>query len=433
MYLLHILISFADELNEYRTMSEYINNKSKRVENLFAFCIGIINHENGKELIEKHQFSIDQLCPYDVIEVTDKLVKTSIDTAVIKKNIGKILNVFYKPITRYPLDKPRKGHFLYYLMVENRAIESFLDKIKVSLKLINKKAKENEDYQPDYLVMRDNLLKLNEFLLHYDKKENILFPYLEKHWDDYRCLQIMWSFHDDIRKKLNELELILQKEEADLKELNREIAVLFFLIVPIIFREEAILFPVAMETIAAEDFVQMNIESEEFGYVYHVNSEKADMDAFKELAKMQPDEKAGKKTLDNTIDLETGFLIPEQIKIMLNTLPLDITYVDENDIVRYFSSPKDRFFTRSKAIIGRTVQNCHPPESIHVVTQIVDSFKNGTKDEANFWIQMKGKFIFIRYFALRDKNGNYKGTLEVSQDITDIRKLEGEQRLLDWE
>ena len=414
-------------------MSEYINNKSKRVDNLFAFCIGIINHENGKELIEKHQFSIDQLTPHDVIEVTDKLVKTGIDTAVIKKNIGKILNVFYKPITQYPWEKPRKGHFLYYLMEENRAIETYLDKIKVSLKLMNKKSKENENYQDDYHNMRDSLLKLNEFVLHYDKKENILFPYLEKQWEDYRCLQIMWSFHDDIRKKLKELELILQKEEADLKELNREVAVLFFLIVPIIFREEAILFPVALETISAADFAQMNTESEELGYVYDVKAEKADLDAFKELAKMQSDEMSDKKTLDNTIDLETGFLIPEQIKIMLNTLPLDITYVDENDVVRYFSSPKDRFFTRSKAIIGRTVQNCHPPESIHVVTQIVDSFKSGAKDDASFWIQMKGKFIFIRYFALRDEEGNYKGTLEVSQDITDIRKLDGEQRLLDWE
>lgn len=414
-------------------MSEYINNKSKRVENLFAFCIGIINREKGKELIEKHKFSIDQLTPHDVIEVTDKLVKTGIDTAVIKKNIGKILNVFYKPITQYPWERPHKGHFLYYLMEENRAVEMYLAKIKVSLKLMNKKRKDKADYLDDYRNMRINLLKLNEFILHYDKKEHILFPYLEKQWEDYRCLQIMWSFHDDIRKKLKEIEQILQKEQPDLKEINKELAVLFFLIVPIIFREEAILFPVAFETISATDFAQMNTESEELGSVYNLKAEKADIDAFKELAKMQQDDKIAESVGGTAVDLETGFLIPEQIKIMLNTLPLDITYVDENDVVKYFSSPKDRFFTRSKAIIGRTVQNCHPPESIHVVTQIVNSFKSGEKNEANFWIQMKGKFIFIRYFALRDDKGIYKGTLEVSQDITDIRKLEGEQRLLDWE
>ena len=413
-------------------MSEYINNKSKRVDNLFAFCIGIINHENGKELIEKHQFSIDQLTPHDVIEVTDKLVKTKIDTEVIKKSIGKILNVFYKPITQYPWEKPQKGHFLYYLMEENRAIEQILNKIKVSLKLINKKSKQNESFIDEYKKMRKILLRLIDFEAHYDKKENILFPYIEKKWEDYRCVQIMWSFHDDIRRKLKELEQILQKEEPDLKELNREIAVLFFLIVPIIFREEEIMFPVLLETLSAKEFSDMNEMSTEIGYVYDVQANKADIEAFSNFAKMQSDKSEEEKFLDGIIDLDTGFLIPEQIKIMLNTLPIDITYVDENDVVRYFSSPKDRFFTRSKAIIGRTVQNCHPPESIHVVTQIVDSFKSGEKDEANFWIQMKGKFVLIRYFALRDESGKYKGTLEVSQDITEIRKLEGEQRLLDW-
>jgi len=416
-------------------MSEFINNKEKRVENLFAFCIGIINRENGKQLIEKHQFSIDQLTPHDVIEVVDKLVRTGISTEVIKQNIGKILNVFYKPIVQYPWEKPQKGHFLYYLMEENRAVEKILNEIKISLKAINKKAKEDTDYLPDYRKMRENLLKLNEFVLHYDKKENILFPYIEKVFEDYRCLQIMWSFHDDIRKKLKEFDTILQKEEPDLKEINKEVAALFFWIVPIIFREEAILYPVALERIPATDFVQMNKEAEELGYVYGVKSNKADMDAFAELAKMQEKHKESKTDLKagDIVDLETGFLLPEQIKMMLNTLPLDITYVDENDVVRYFSNPKDRFFTRSKAIIGRTVQNCHPPESIHVVDKIVNSFKSGEKDEANFWIQMRGKFVLIRYFALRDAEGNYKGTLEVSQDITEIRKLDGEQRLLDWE
>jgi hypothetical protein len=113
-----------------------------------------------------------------VIEVTDRLVKTGIDTDVIKKNIGKILNVFYKPITKYPWQKPQKGHFLYYLMKENRAIEQILDKIKISLKLINKKSKQNVTFIDEYKEMRRNLLRLLDFDPHYDKKENILFPYI---------------------------------------------------------------------------------------------------------------------------------------------------------------------------------------------------------------------------------------------------------------
>ena len=131
------------------------------------------------------------------------------------------------------------------------------------------------------------------------------------------------------------------------------------------------------------------------------------------------------------VDLETGLLEVEQIISLFNHLPVDITFVDENDEVRYFSDPKDRFFTRSKAIIGRKVQNCHPPESIDVVNRIVESFRKGEKDVESFWIQMKDKFLLIQYFAIRNSKGEYKGVIEVSQDVSDIRKLEGERRLID--
>ncbi|HBL72177.1 MAG TPA: hypothetical protein DD409_04455 [Bacteroidales bacterium] len=113
-------------------------------------------------------------------------------------------------------------------------------------------------------------------------------------------------------------------------------------------------------------------------------------------------------------------------------MPVDITFVDENDEVRYFSGAKHRIFARSKAIIGRTVQNCHPKESVHIVNAIVEAFKAGEKDHADFWIPIRDRFIHIRYFALRDANGTYKGTIEVSQDVTEIRHLQGQKRLLDW-
>ena len=118
---------------------------------------------------------------------------------------------------------------------------------------------------------------------------------------------------------------------------------------------------------------------------------------------------------------------------MLNSLPVDITFVDENDKVRYFSNPSDRFFPRSKAIIGRLVENCHPPESVHIVKKIVNAFRTGEKNNAKFWIHIKDKFVLIQYFALRDNNGNYKGVIEASQEVTDIRNLKGERRLLEWD
>jgi len=136
--------------------------------------------------------------------------------------------------------------------------------------------------------------------------------------------------------------------------------------------------------------------------------------------------------LNRKINLGSGFLSPDQLILLLNNLTVDITFIDENDEVQYFSGGKQRIFHRSKAIIGRKVQNCHPPESVHIVNEIITAFRNGQKDHADFWIQMKGSIIYIRYFALRNDQGIYKGTIEVSQDITEIRSLQGERRLLEW-
>jgi hypothetical protein len=121
------------------------------------------------------------------------------------------------------------------------------------------------------------------------------------------------------------------------------------------------------------------------------------------------------------------------VDLLLTHLPVDISFVNENDELVYYSATKERIFPRSPGVIGRKVQKCHPPKSFHVVQKILDEFRAGKRDVAEFWIQMKGRFIHIRYFAVRDSGGKYRGTLEVSQDVTEIRKLEGEQRLLDWD
>lgn len=132
------------------------------------------------------------------------------------------------------------------------------------------------------------------------------------------------------------------------------------------------------------------------------------------------------------VNLDTGSLSPEQVNAVLKNLPIDLTFVDENDTVAYYSQSKERLFPRSPAVIGRKVQNCHPPASVHVVNRILEAFKKGERDVAEFWIRAKGSFIYIRYFAVRDENRKYLGCLEVSQDATAVRRLEGEQRLLDW-
>jgi len=125
-------------------------------------------------------------------------------------------------------------------------------------------------------------------------------------------------------------------------------------------------------------------------------------------------------------------LKPEIIEAMLDAMPIEISFVDENDEVKYFNKNGDRIFPRPRSIVDKKVQQCHPQKSLHKVLQILEAFKNGKKDAAEFWINLKGRQIYIRYFPVRDKDGKYLGTLEVSQDITDIKKIEGEKRLLDW-
>jgi len=133
------------------------------------------------------------------------------------------------------------------------------------------------------------------------------------------------------------------------------------------------------------------------------------------------------------INLDVGAITPEQINLIFKHMPFDVTYVDENDEVRYYNKGEDRVFPRSPGIIGRQVKYCHPPKSVHIVEKIVDAFKSGERNEANFWINFKDKFVYIQYFAVRDNNGNYKGVLEITYDAKTVRSLKGEQRLLDWE
>jgi len=144
------------------------------------------------------------------------------------------------------------------------------------------------------------------------------------------------------------------------------------------------------------------------------------------------DRKRAAPALEGMLQFETGTLGKDEVEALLNTLPLDVTFVDKDDSVKYFSNAEKRIFIRTKAVIGRKVQLCHPQKSVHVVNRIVESFKAGRKDEADFWIQIKNRLILIRYFAVRDKNGEYMGTMEVTQDITDLKKIKGEKRLLDW-
>ena len=242
---------------------------------------------------------------------------------------------------------------------------------------------------------------------------------MEKHIPEYRCLHVMWSIHDDVRKGIRQVIGILSDAETDGIKFNRTVGRLFFDIYGMIFREDFILLPMSALNIPAGELAEAAPHCADIGFTF-----------IDEPVINTPADKKGSMP-DGTVDLGTGTLAVNELMTMLNTLPVDITYVDAEDRVRYFSSPQDRIFPRSKAIIGRSVQNCHPHESVHIVNEVLKRLKSGKTNVENFWIQMNGQFILIQYFALRNANGGYMGTIEVSQNVSCIRELKGEKRLLD--
>jgi DUF438 domain-containing protein len=302
------------------------------------------------------------------------------------------------------------GHPVHTFMLENRAAEKIVRQIQAL-----------HDIRKEKEQLMGLLEKLASIDLHYVRKENQLFPILEAHGISGPS-KVMWAIHDDIRALIKDV-IRKVKDGAATPENIQE---LLRMMNDMIYKEEHILFPMALETLGDTDWAKVKEGEEEVGYAWieHPGEWKPSGEAYQEKL---PPEKVGSLTLD------TGLLTAEQINLLLTHLPVDISFVDENDRVAYYSQTEDRIFPRSPGIIGRSVQNCHPSRSVHVVNKILEEFKAGNKDSAEFWIQMKGRFIHIRYFAVRDRTGNYRGTIEVSQDVTSIRGLEGDKRLLDWE
>ena len=397
-------------------MSEFTNHKEERVAGLYGLFVELQKGENLSRLVAGYKETISLCTPADVVAVVHKLVETGMPMPQLKKGVNKWLNLLYKTLSDFPYSPPEKDSFLGCLIENNRILDTKLQSVKPLIR----------DFNSD-----QSDIKLTEALLagfseiekaghYYLIKENVLFPVIEKHVPEFRCLSVMWSFHDDIRRNLREIMEELQTPEIDLKRFNRLAGDIFFNIYAIRFREERILFPVITEFIPENELNLLFSEAIETGFPFW-------------QPEFSPKNKEVLATEENKINLETGNLTVEQIKLLFNHLPVDITYVDENNKVVYFSSPKKRIFPRSKAVIGRDVHNCHPPESVHVVEQIVNAFRNGEKDVASFWINMKGQQLLIQYFPVRDEAGNYRGVVEVSQEITEIRQLQGEKRLLDWE
>ncbi|MCP5021944.1 MAG: DUF438 domain-containing protein [bacterium] len=289
-------------------------------------------------------------------------------------------------------------------------------------------ANPRDDFQTYFNVFN----QLATIELRFARKENQLFPYLEKHgWTGPSTG--MWAFHDQIRDLMRALKKY--NEEQDLDEIEKNVAYLMAEIGRLMSIEDARLFPTAMQLLTEEDWNDFYVGDEEIGWM--LPEKPKPYPAQPEGGYIHPSqdhtEREHSFDTESTFHYDEGYMTPDQVNLLLRFLPVDITYVDENDKVIFYNRGEERVFPRSKGIIGREVRFCHPPKSVDTVLRIVDEFKAGIKDVAEFWIPFKGRMTHIRYFAIRDKNKAYRGVIEMSQDVTDIQKLEGEQRLLDWD
>lgn len=317
-----------------------------------------------------------------------------------------------------PLVSP-DGHPVDTFQRENRALLQVAQSVRTVVERVGTPPDDAEwrRLRPALTSSFERLLEVDR---HYLRKENQLFPYLERHGVEGPS-RVMWALHDDIRAALKEARAALAAGDAAAAVAGCAQAVT--MVEDMVNKEEKILLPMAMDTLADEEWVAIRAGEEDIGY-----SLIADVAPWPAAGAAAPPPAA---PADGLLRLHTGSLSLEQLDLMLGVLPVDLTFVDENDEVCFYSEG-ERVFPRSPGVIGRKVQNCHPSASVHKVLQIVDAFRAGEKDAAEFWITSDDRFLHIRYFAVRDAAGDYRGVVEMVQDVTGIRGLEGQRRLLDW-
>lgn len=362
---------------------------------------------------DRFEHEVGNVTSTEIAEMEQSLINEGLSPEEIKKFCNVHALIFESALQKAAMPETAASHPICLFKRENRAIEKLLETLKNA-------ADKNE--------ITKLLTTLRGIETHYERKEQLLFPFLEKN-GFMGPSKVMWGKDNEIRDMLKAAWKDLERvTPATLPSFRKNtLGPLIEEVKGMVFKEENILFPTSLEKLDAADWVEILRESEEVGYVFIEKPAEAEK-LVAELAGTVVEETTFR---DGTIQLPSGAIQAVELMPLLNALPVDITFVGADDTVRYFSQGKERIFTRSKSVIGRNVRNCHPPQSLDMVERIVDSFRNGTKDTYDFWLTINNKFIYIRFFALRDNAGKYLGTMEIAQDVTAIRKLEGEKRLID--
>ena len=401
-------------------------------------------YDEGKISLEEARKSlkdrVQHLAPYEIAIIEQEMVEETEDEC-IKEDIQAMLEVFQDVLVTKDQELP-ENHPISCYRRENAKMKELLLSVEdlVQYPLIKNQ----------WLELYEELLK---FKIHLSRKQNQLYPVLEKKGFT-RPTTTMWTLDDFIRDEIAECYNLLLEDKEE--EFIGKQAELVADVRDLMDKEENILYPTSLEMINEEEFRYMAEGDQEIGFAYiSVQADKSGNSASasssasastagaplsglssapgfaEELAGLLG--KYGFNNKEEKLNVTTGQLTLEQINLIYQHMPVDLSYVDENELVCFYTDTKHRVFPRSKNVIGRDVKNCHPKASVHIVEEIIKKFRSGEQDKAEFWINKPDLFIYIIYYAVRDENGKFRGVLEMMQDCTHIRSLQGSQTLLTWE
>ena len=407
-------------------MNDLTHNSQSRKELLKHMILQLHKGEAPNE-VRRRLVELLKNIPYnEVVQVEQELINEGLPEEEVLKFCDVHTQVLEGHIDQSEAKEIPPGHPVDTFKQENqellkvvRTLTKFYDKINSPDEL------EIETYLIQLKAFFNNLMDVEK---HYQRKENLLFPYLEK-YNITGPPKVMWGKHDETRELLKVAREGLEaKGEITIDEIKTLIELVLKpasgAISDMVMKEEEILLPMCMDKLTDEEWYQISQQSIEFGFCLY------DPPIEWKPEGVEPSPVAGSTA--GMIQLPTGKLSVDELIAMFNTMPVELTFVDNQDKVKFFSHGKNPIFKRNRAVIGRDVRLCHPPKSVAIVEQIVSDFKSGKHDNASFWLEMKGIFVYIEYYALRGENNKYLGVLEVVQDITELRKIKGEQRLLSY-
>jgi len=361
--------------------------------------------------------------PLEISKIEEEMIEEGIPREKIQSLCDVHLELFKDSLQEPSPDLP-ETHPIYILMQEHKIILHAAIRLAELAQVCEDDAAQIPSPEVISGIMQ-SIETLKESANHYQREENVLFPMLEAH-GIVQPPAIMWSEHDTVRGIEKTLFGLFESgprlDSRAMTQLRTSALSLSETLSSHFFKENNILFQTSLKLFSKEEWLKARADFDDIGYgIFKPKSTAV------QTAESQP---VGYSETSGLINFESGSMTRDVLEAMLNTLPVDITFVDEKDQVRYFSQSSERFFVRSKSVLGREVRNCHPQKSVEKVEQILNDFRSGTRDKAEFWIKMGEALIYIRYFPVRNSEGKYMGCLEVTQNITEIQKIEGEKRLL---